>query len=303
MILLSSYFTTRRLSLCASRYVAWLSPPEATPRFQRRQSHLYTTNASSRATQGVVSKYARLSSFTSLLLYYFTMPHSDHSASPSRKVFADLPPFPDNVPTAPLLRISLDKLLRGDPQEEARCWEACCELGFFYLDLRSSDSNSHNGTSVVDGGALLQDANSLFEVMKDFYDLDVEEKIKYDFKDQGSYFGYKGYGEGVIDRHGTKDRNEFYNVCFHPFRINTTHAYCRSQKTTSSVSAHRSPPQLCLTPTAHCTLRTPAPPTPCACSSPRSSRRVFRSRLLCALQAVCPLCTAYSLCRATRSAS
>jgi hypothetical protein len=48
--------------------------------------------------------------------------------------------------------------------------------------------------------------------MKSFFDLEVAEKVKYDFKDQGSYFGYKGYGEGIIDAKGTKDRNEFYNV-------------------------------------------------------------------------------------------
>jgi hypothetical protein len=146
-----------------------------------------------------------------------TMPHSDHSATPERDVFPDLPPFPDNVPTAPLLRISLEKLLNGDSQEQDRCWQACCDLGFFYLDLRTTNwlTNSPDGGNKhtpIDGQALLQHADGLFEVMKDFYDLEVQEKIKYDFKDQGSYFGYKGYGEGVIDAQGTKDRNEFYNV-------------------------------------------------------------------------------------------
>jgi hypothetical protein len=51
--------------------------------------------------------------------------------------FHDLPPFPDTVPTAPLLKISLAKLLRHDREEEQRLWEACCDLGFFYLDLRT----------------------------------------------------------------------------------------------------------------------------------------------------------------------
>ncbi|KAF2854008.1 Clavaminate synthase-like protein [Plenodomus tracheiphilus IPT5] len=140
------------------------------------------------------------------------MPHSDHSPSPSRETFSDLPPFPDNVPTAPLLRISLQKLLQGDPQEEDRCWKACCDLGFFYLDLRSSRNTGASHPYPVDGDALLEDANSLFEVAKSFFDLDVTEKVNYDFKDQGSYFGYKGYGQGVIDKQGTKDRNEFYNI-------------------------------------------------------------------------------------------
>lgn len=140
------------------------------------------------------------------------MPHSDHSPSPSRDSFPDLPPFPKNVPAAPLLSISLSKLLNNDSSEQDRCWKACCDLGFFYLDLRPSSSHSINDQS-IDGSALLQDADRLFSVMKDFYDLDVQEKVKYDFKDQGSYFGYKGYGGGFIDKQGTRDRNEFYNVC------------------------------------------------------------------------------------------
>lgn len=129
------------------------------------------------------------------------MPHSDHSLSPAHDAFPDLPTFPDTVPTAPLLRISLQKLLAHDPEEEERCWKACCDLGFFYLDLRSPD-----------GEALLRDADGLFEVMKGFFDLSVEEKVKYDFADQNSYFGYKGYGAGIVDKKGTRDRNEFYNV-------------------------------------------------------------------------------------------
>jgi isopenicillin N synthase-like dioxygenase len=139
------------------------------------------------------------------------MPHSDHSSSPQRDIFPDLPPFPGNVPTAPLFSISLEKLLNHDSEEEERCWKACCELGFFYLDLRMSNSTGQS----IDGEALLQDSKRLFEVMNEFYDLEVQEKTKYDFKDQGSYFGYKGYGEGFIDKQGTRDRNEFYNVCTH----------------------------------------------------------------------------------------
>lgn len=48
--------------------------------------------------------------------------------------------------------------------------------------------------------------------MKTFYDLPVEEKVKYDLKSKGSYLGYKGYGDGVIDAKGTRDRIEFYKV-------------------------------------------------------------------------------------------
>lgn len=130
------------------------------------------------------------------------MPHSDCSPSPHLSAsFADLPSFSDNIPTAPLLRISLSKLLASDAEEQERCWKACQELGFFYLDLRGHD-----------GEALLADADQLFQLMQSFYDLPISEKVKYDLKSKGSYFGYKGYGEGIIDAKGTRDRNEFYNV-------------------------------------------------------------------------------------------
>jgi hypothetical protein len=123
--------------------------------------------------------------------------------------FGGIPPFPETVPTAPLLRISLAKLLAHDVDEEEQFWSACCDLGFFYLDLRDTGLPSRaNGTSdhandyengkqtsngahkAVDGDHLLEDANSLFSVAEEFFDLPVEEKIKYDFSEQRSYFGY-----------------------------------------------------------------------------------------------------------------
>lgn len=136
------------------------------------------------------------------------MPHSEHSPTPQSDHFPDLPPFPDNVPTAPLLRVSLSKLFRHDAEEEERCWRACCDLGFFYLDLATEDA-----TEDASGETLLHHAGRLFGVMEDFFALSVEEKVSYDFANKGSYFGYKGYGKGIVDGKGTRDRNEFYNVC------------------------------------------------------------------------------------------
>lgn len=158
------------------------------------------------------------------------MPHSEYSPSPVGDSFTELPPFPNNVPTAPLLRISHEKLLRSDPDEVQRCWEACCQLGFFYLDLRPSTTLGQNESSVengpTNGESILRDADQLFEVMKGFYELDVQEKVKYDFKDQGSYFGYKGYGEGFIDKQGSRDKNEFYNVSYLPYHSAPTIPRC-----------------------------------------------------------------------------
>ncbi|WPH05103.1 Hypothetical protein R9X50_00800400 [Acrodontium crateriforme] len=133
--------------------------------------------------------------------------------------FDDLPAFPENVPTAPLLRLSLKTLLAGDAGEEERLWKASRELGFFYLDLRGAGgpgSEDLGEVEVKDGGVdgdgLLKDADMLFKLGEQLFALPTEEKQKYDFKDQGSYFGYKGLGAGVLDAKGTKDRNEFYNV-------------------------------------------------------------------------------------------
>lgn len=116
------------------------------------------------------------------------------------QAFDNAPPFPDDVPTAPLLRLSLAKLLERDPEEVNRFIRACEDLGFFYLDLSGP------------GEQLLADADRLFEVGAELFDLPLEEKKTYDFQHKKSYFGYKGYGANVVDRKGNLDRNEFYNV-------------------------------------------------------------------------------------------
>lgn len=112
------------------------------------------------------------------------------------------PPFPSTVPTAPLLRLSLSKLLAHDPTETARLLQASEEIGFFYLDLSDSET----------GQSLQHDADNLFTVGEQVFDLDLEEKQKYDFSQQKSYFGYKGQGAAIVDKKGRVDRNEFYNV-------------------------------------------------------------------------------------------
>ena len=112
-----------------------------------------------------------------------------------------IPPFPDTVHTAPLVRISLRKLLNRDPDEEERLWRACCDLGFFLLDLRRGkkadgtisagrDIAADGSQATVDGDALLKEADELFDFMKELFELPVEEKNQYDLKDKGIYFGY-----------------------------------------------------------------------------------------------------------------
>ncbi|CAI7634726.1 unnamed protein product [Penicillium discolor] len=116
--------------------------------------------------------------------------------------FPGIPPFPDDVSTAPLLRLSSGKLLEGDPTEHKRLFQASTDIGFFYLDLSDSDQ----------GSSLLGDADDLFQVGERLFELSLEEKKQYDFSGQNSYFGYKGQGAAVVDKQGNLDRNEFYNV-------------------------------------------------------------------------------------------
>lgn len=119
-----------------------------------------------------------------------------------------LPPFPTDVATAPLLKISLSKLQAYDSEEIARLTQACEDLGFFYLDLRGP------------GDQVLKEANQMFDLAEELYNLPLEEKKKYDFMHKNSYFGYKGYGANVVDKTGRTDRNEFYNVCLNDLLTN-----------------------------------------------------------------------------------
>jgi len=115
--------------------------------------------------------------------------------------FPDLPPFPDDVLTAPLHRLSLSAL-RTSPDESARLFDASKELGFFYLDLRSDSA----------GEELLRESGELFELAPELFGLGREELSQFDYSDRGSYFGYKGFGKAVVDEKGNLDRNEFYNI-------------------------------------------------------------------------------------------
>ncbi|KAL2862348.1 putative oxidoreductase, 2OG-Fe(II) oxygenase family [Aspergillus lucknowensis] len=119
-----------------------------------------------------------------------------------RNIFTGLPPFPEDVPTAPLLRLSLKKLAERDAAETQRLSRACEDLGFFYLDLQDSGSATR----------ILDNADELFKIGAELFELPLAEKQQYDFSSQKSYFGYKAQGAAVVDRQGNLDRNEFYNV-------------------------------------------------------------------------------------------
>jgi isopenicillin N synthase-like dioxygenase len=118
--------------------------------------------------------------------------------------FPNIPPFPTTIPTAPLLRLSLSALRAHDVAESARLFSASKALGFFYLDLRNDPQ----------GSQILSEADELFKVGEELFELGREELSKYDYSEEGSYFGYKGFGRAFADEKGSLDRNEFYNVSF-----------------------------------------------------------------------------------------
>ena len=99
---------------------------------------------------------------------------------PTSAYFSRYPPFPADVPTADLPRVSLRHLMAGDEAESERLFRACGELGFFLVDLRGSS----------EGETMLGDAENAFELGEKIYDIDQEELLKHAFKPPGSLFGY-----------------------------------------------------------------------------------------------------------------
>lgn len=114
-----------------------------------------------------------------------------------------LPPFPDDIPTAPLLTIHLSKLEAGDEDESSRFFQACKDLGFFYLDMFGSAL----GERVV---SLAEDVNALQER---WWALPNDVKDQYGRPHLHEFFAYR-YGEvtGQYDANGELVRNQNYNV-------------------------------------------------------------------------------------------
>lgn len=117
---------------------------------------------------------------------------ADLASSPISQ-FPDIPAFPNTVQTAPLVRISLQKLALGDVEEQNKLWDACCDLGFFYLDMRMNNFGpvdvDGNNENEIDGDAILKEKDQLFDMMKDLYTLPSDEKNKYNRVAEGIYFG------------------------------------------------------------------------------------------------------------------
>ncbi|KAF3490786.1 uncharacterized protein GIQ15_00303 [Arthroderma uncinatum] len=118
------------------------------------------------------------------------------SSSSISSGYTDRPPSLDRPQHGSPARLSLASLLADDPAEANRLLLACQDLGGFYLDLRSTEL----------GERVMADADRLFRLGGDIFDLTEPEKREYDMAKFGGYYGYKGY------RNRTLDTKEFYTV-------------------------------------------------------------------------------------------
>ncbi|KAF1987406.1 Clavaminate synthase-like protein [Aulographum hederae CBS 113979] len=113
------------------------------------------------------------------------------------------PPFPEEIPTAPIEKISLRKLLNRDQKEADRLFEASKTYGFFYLNCRDSE----------EGEELEHGAINSARLAEEFFKLGKEEKDRYAMKNnKNTIFGYKEAGGSKTDSKGTKDTAEFMNI-------------------------------------------------------------------------------------------
>ncbi|KAI0269391.1 Clavaminate synthase-like protein [Gloeopeniophorella convolvens] len=107
-----------------------------------------------------------------------------------------LPPFPDDVPTVPLLVIDYQLLRNRDQNETERLWKAATELGFWYLKNHGVEA----------------EVSAMFEMGARTMELPLEEKMKFEQGDGGRSFGYKFAGANATDASGALDSVEFINV-------------------------------------------------------------------------------------------
>ena len=108
--------------------------------------------------------------YTLAFILIISVDHHLTMASP--RLFDDVPPFPDDVPTASMATISLASLAAADESDGKAVLDACQQLGFFLLDL--------NGDPL--GETLIMEIDELFGAMKEIMNLpqDVKEKYLHD---------------------------------------------------------------------------------------------------------------------------
>ncbi|KAL2822226.1 hypothetical protein BDW59DRAFT_163819 [Aspergillus cavernicola] len=119
----------------------------------------------------------------------------------SAKLINSAPPFPDTLPVANLLKISLSSLISGDPASANAVLTACRTLGFFQLDLANTPI----------GEAMTHLVDSIFPVIHETMELPLHQKMEYTQDAPRSFIGYKALGV-MKTASGAPDNCEFWTI-------------------------------------------------------------------------------------------
>jgi isopenicillin N synthase-like dioxygenase len=117
-----------------------------------------------------------------------------------------LPPFPNDINTAPLVSVKFADLEKSDPDASAAFFKACKELGFLYLDLSGSEL----------GEKIIADAEKLNEVQREFFKLPNVVKDVYGRPHLHPFYAYRYNELAIKDENGVPLRSESYNVSCSP---------------------------------------------------------------------------------------
>jgi isopenicillin N synthase-like dioxygenase len=101
---------------------------------------------------------------------------------PTIKYFNQCPLFPSEVPTVPLPKVSLEELQNGSEKEGQLLFQACQEWGFFLLNLERTSQ----------GSELLENAEKMFDLTNETYNLDQSVLDSYAYKPPHDLTGYDG---------------------------------------------------------------------------------------------------------------
>lgn len=91
---------------------------------------------------------------------------------PTKKYFSQCPEFPSDVSVLNIPNISFSKLQNDAEHKGEKLYNACTEHGFFALDLRDSE----------EGGILLKQAEKLFDIGAETFDLGSDALDKYAYQ-------------------------------------------------------------------------------------------------------------------------
>ncbi|KAI0118641.1 Clavaminate synthase-like protein [Nemania sp. FL0031] len=119
----------------------------------------------------------------------------------SDTLFSEIPHFPDDVPTAVIKVVTLERLRSREGEAEKDLLQACKESGFFLLDLRGDDT----------GKALIEEIDKLFSVCRETLNLPADVKKEYEHDVPRSFLGFKPRGQARTEKN-EPDRYESFNI-------------------------------------------------------------------------------------------